>query len=70
MRGPREQLESLWIGWPGDVSRFDADRLGQLEKHLITARLPVPTGKNVIRTVKVERGSFITYSEVMWLVQR
>jgi trehalose 6-phosphate synthase/phosphatase len=26
MRGPHEQLEGVWIGWPGDVSRLDDER--------------------------------------------
>lgn len=38
MRGPHEQLDSLWIGWPGDVSRFDANQLVQVEKHLADSR--------------------------------
>lgn len=30
MRGPHEQLEGIWIGWPGDVSRIEASRRGEL----------------------------------------
>jgi trehalose 6-phosphate synthase/phosphatase len=34
LRGPHEQLDSIWIGWPGDVSRFDAGERARIEKEL------------------------------------
>ncbi|NLI77011.1 MAG: bifunctional alpha,alpha-trehalose-phosphate synthase (UDP-forming)/trehalose-phosphatase [Candidatus Riflebacteria bacterium] len=43
LRGPHEQADSLWIGWPGDTSRVEpADRPG-LERQLASLRChPVP----------------------------
>jgi trehalose 6-phosphate synthase/phosphatase len=34
LRGFHERSESLWIGWPGDVSRFDADQRAKIETNL------------------------------------
>ena len=30
IRGPHEHLEGIWIGWPGDMSRIEASRHGEL----------------------------------------
>lgn len=30
IRGLHEQLESIWIGWPGDISRLEAGRRGEV----------------------------------------
>ena len=30
MRGPHEQLDGIWIGWPGDISRIDPARHREL----------------------------------------
>ena len=34
LRGPHEQSESLWIGWPGDVTRFDPGQRERLDRKL------------------------------------
>jgi trehalose 6-phosphate synthase/phosphatase len=31
-------MESVWVGWPGDVSRFDATQRAKIEKHLAEIR--------------------------------
>lgn len=33
-----ERSDSLWVGWPGDVSRFDADQRSQIEMKLARLR--------------------------------
>lgn len=38
LRGPHEQSDSLWIGWPGDVSRFDASQRARLDARLSELR--------------------------------
>jgi trehalose 6-phosphate synthase/phosphatase len=38
LRGPHEQADSLWIGWPGDVSRFDASQRARLDGKLTELR--------------------------------
>src|SRR5262245_19123538 len=37
--GPHEQSDSLWIGWPGDISRFDAGQRAQIERNLAELRV-------------------------------
>lgn len=40
--GPHEQNDSLWIGWPGDVTRFDAATRSRIDQKLAQLRsLPV-----------------------------
>jgi trehalose 6-phosphate synthase/phosphatase len=39
LRGPHEQSDSLWIGWPGDVSRFDAGQRAGIDSSLADLRL-------------------------------
>jgi trehalose 6-phosphate synthase/phosphatase len=39
LRGPHEQGDSLWIGWPGDVSRFDAAQRARLDASLAELRV-------------------------------
>jgi trehalose 6-phosphate synthase/phosphatase len=39
MRGPHEQSQSLWIGWPGDVSKFDAGQREELERRMAELRM-------------------------------
>ena len=36
--GPHEQSDSLWIGWPGDVSRFDGNQRARIERKLSDLR--------------------------------
>jgi trehalose 6-phosphate synthase/phosphatase len=38
MRRPHEQMDSLWVGWPGDVSRFDMNGRAEIEKRLSDIR--------------------------------
>ncbi|HSE97348.1 MAG TPA: bifunctional alpha,alpha-trehalose-phosphate synthase (UDP-forming)/trehalose-phosphatase, partial [Blastocatellia bacterium] len=38
LRRPHEQLDSLWLGWPGDVSRFDAGGRADIERRLSDMR--------------------------------
>jgi trehalose 6-phosphate synthase/phosphatase len=38
LRGPHEQSDSIWIGWPGEVSRFDMSERAQIEKRLSDMR--------------------------------
>jgi trehalose 6-phosphate synthase/phosphatase len=38
LRGPHERAGSLWIGWPGDVSRFDAAQRAQIANSLSALR--------------------------------
>jgi trehalose 6-phosphate synthase/phosphatase len=39
MRGPHEQSDSVWIGWPGDVSRFDMNARAKIEQRLSEIRI-------------------------------
>ena len=39
IRGPHEQLEGVWIGWPGDVSRIDAVKQSELMAELVATKL-------------------------------
>ena len=42
MRGPHEQSDSVWIGWPGEVSRFDMSARSKIEARLSEMRaIPV-----------------------------
>lgn len=42
MRGLHEQADSVWIGWPGEVSRFDAGGRAQIDQRLAELRtIPV-----------------------------
>jgi trehalose 6-phosphate synthase/phosphatase len=42
MRGPHDQSDSIWIGWPGEVSRFVMSERAQIEKRLSDTRaIPV-----------------------------
>jgi len=34
LRGPHEHNDSLWIGWPGDVTRFDATTRARIDQKL------------------------------------
>ena len=38
LRGPHEQSDSLWIGWPGDVTRFDANQRVRIDRKLADLR--------------------------------
>lgn len=38
LRGPHERGDSLWIGWPGDASRFDGGAREEVEKKMETIR--------------------------------
>ena len=38
LRGPHDQSDSLWIGWPGDITRFDATQRARLEDRLSELR--------------------------------
>jgi trehalose 6-phosphate synthase/phosphatase len=38
LRGPHEQSDSLWIGWPGDVTRFDANQRARIDRKLADLR--------------------------------
>jgi len=38
LRGPHQRSESLWLGWPGDVSRLDAGQRAQLNRNLAELR--------------------------------
>ena len=38
LRGPHEHSDSLWIGWPGDVSRFDAGQRSRIDQKLSELR--------------------------------
>jgi len=38
LRGPHERSDSLWLGWPGDVSRLDASQRAQLTRNLADLR--------------------------------
>jgi trehalose 6-phosphate synthase/phosphatase len=38
LRGPHEQSDSLWIGWPGEIARFDASQRARIEKKLSELR--------------------------------
>jgi len=39
LKGPHEQGDSIWIGWPGDVKKFDEKQLAKLEENLSQHRL-------------------------------
>ncbi|MBK9265888.1 MAG: bifunctional alpha,alpha-trehalose-phosphate synthase (UDP-forming)/trehalose-phosphatase [Polyangiaceae bacterium] len=39
LKGPHERSGSLWIGWPGDVSRLGREQIAALEQQLATMRL-------------------------------
>ncbi len=43
LRGPHEQSDSLWLGWPGDISRFDPSQRSHIERNLSDRRM-VPVG--------------------------
>jgi len=43
LRGPHEQSDSLWLGWPGDISRFDPSQRSHIERSLSDRRM-VPVG--------------------------
>jgi len=46
MRGPHEQLDGIWIGWPGEISRIDGARRGELMRKLEAGGLiPVTISK-------------------------
>lgn len=36
--GPHQRLDSLWLGWPGDVSRLDGEQRARLERELSDLR--------------------------------
>jgi trehalose 6-phosphate synthase/phosphatase len=38
MCGFHEQSDSIWVGWPGDVSRFDTNQRAIIERHLVDIR--------------------------------
>lgn len=38
LRGPHEHSDSLWIGWPGEVSRFDASQRARIDQKLSDLR--------------------------------
>src|SRR5689334_14910580 len=38
MRALHEQADSVWIGWPGEVSRFDAGARAQIDRRLAELR--------------------------------
>jgi trehalose 6-phosphate synthase/phosphatase len=38
LRGPHEKLDSLWIGWPGDVSRMSDEQRRRVDEELAEAR--------------------------------
>jgi trehalose 6-phosphate synthase/phosphatase len=38
LSGPHLQNDSLWIGWPGDITRFDTDHRAQIEIELLALR--------------------------------
>ena len=38
LRGPHEQTDSLWIGWPGEVTRFDANQRARIDRKLTDLR--------------------------------
>jgi trehalose 6-phosphate synthase/phosphatase len=39
LRGPHEQTDSLWLGWPGDISRFDPSQRSRIESNLSDRRM-------------------------------
>lgn len=39
LRGPHEKGDSIWIGWPGDVKKFDKEQIAELEEILTKQRL-------------------------------
>jgi trehalose 6-phosphate synthase/phosphatase len=42
LRTLHEKSDSLWVGWPGDVSRFDVNQRAEIERMLVELRtLPV-----------------------------
>lgn len=38
LRGPHERLDSLWLGWPGEVTRLDTNQRARLERDLLELR--------------------------------
>jgi trehalose 6-phosphate synthase/phosphatase len=38
MRGPHESMDSLWIGWPGDVSKFSQEQRAVVDQRLAALR--------------------------------
>ncbi|MBF0407942.1 MAG: bifunctional alpha,alpha-trehalose-phosphate synthase (UDP-forming)/trehalose-phosphatase [Candidatus Riflebacteria bacterium] len=38
LKGPHSKSDSLWIGWPGDISRIEKDRIHELEGKLSEKR--------------------------------
>jgi trehalose 6-phosphate synthase/phosphatase len=38
LKGPHERSDSLWLGWPGDVSRMEAKRRAELTQTLLEIR--------------------------------
>ena len=50
LRGPHEDGESLWIGWPGPLSRLNAAQTGELREHLTRLRtVPVELSQRDVR---------------------
>ncbi len=50
MRGPHERMESLWIGWPGDLPKMRAKRRAELDAHLKELRcVPIHLSKTEVR---------------------
>jgi trehalose 6-phosphate synthase/phosphatase len=50
LRGPHERMESLWIGWPGDLPKMRARRRTELEAKLAELRcVPIHLSRTEVR---------------------
>jgi len=49
LRGPHQKMDSLWIGWPGDLSRVKGESLVQVDRRLTELRVaPLTLGMGEI----------------------
>ena len=50
LRGPHERMESMWIGWPGDLPKLRARRRAELDERLAELRcVPIHLSRTEIR---------------------
>jgi trehalose 6-phosphate synthase/phosphatase len=50
LRGPHERMESLWIGWPGDLPKLRARRRAELDEKLAELRcIPIHLSRTEVR---------------------
>ncbi|HJZ67164.1 MAG TPA: bifunctional alpha,alpha-trehalose-phosphate synthase (UDP-forming)/trehalose-phosphatase, partial [Blastocatellia bacterium] len=55
LRGPHQQSDSLWLGWPGDISRFDPSQRLHIERNFSDRRM-VPVGLTTTEITRYYEG--------------